>query len=183
MSDIGQIKDRTQILPTDLVAKCCRASIDSVAVAWPLIIKALQDAGICSPLVQIAVAATVAVETGGTFRPIREKMAKPHTQPDLYSRQMQYFPWIGRGYVQITWQSNYRLYGSLAGVDLIQTPDMACDPVNAARVLAAFFRHNGIDKAAEAQDWRKVRKIINGGYNGWDAFNGCVCALLEAVGA
>jgi len=188
----GQLQpDRlNQILPTLLIAQGCHASLESVAASWPLIVKALQDAGINSPLVQVAVAATVAVETGRSFKPIKEKMANPHLQPELYARQMQYFPWIGRGFVQITWESNYRLFGSLIGVDLVSNREAACEPETAAKVLAAFFHRNGIDKAANAKDWSAVRGLVNAGHKvdhperlrGWNEFNGYVLALLESIG-
>lgn len=168
-------------LTTDQIAAACAASPTNVATNWPIIAAALQEAGISSPLVQAAAAATVAVETGA-FQPIEERMANPARQPDIAALQARYKPWVGRGFVQITWEKNYRLYSNLIGVDLIENPRLACDPEVAAKILAAFFKQNGVDKAANAKDWRKVRRLVNGGYHGWDKFNTCVCNLLELIG-
>lgn len=160
------------------IATACAVPLVNVQANAKKITNALDDAGIGSDLVYIAALATVATETN-SFLPVTEKMAKQDRQPELYAQQMRYFPFIGRGFVQITWENNYRLFGSMIGVDLIQAPNAACDPDTAALILAAFFKHNNIDKAANAQDWRKVRKLVNGGYNGLDRFQTCVSKLLE----
>src|SRR5262245_38500986 len=63
------------------------------------------------------VLATVKGETG-IFQPIREKRANPTRQPDIFRRQQKYFPsgFFGRGYVQLTFEENYRGAGKkLAG--------------------------------------------------------------------
>jgi predicted chitinase len=166
--------------PEDVSAACSAPPAD-VALNWPLIVSALEQAGIDSPMVEVAAAATVAVETG-CFRPIRERMANPAKQPGIAALQKAYIPWIGRGFIQLTHLENYRLYSSLVGVDLIADPEKACDPETAAKVLAQFFKRVGVDKAANAKDWRKVRRMVNGGYIGWDHFNRCVCNLLETLG-
>lgn len=168
-------------LNAEHIAPACSSPPADVALNWPIIVAALQEAGIDSPLVQVAAAATVAVETS-CFRPIRERMANPAKQPGIAALQKNYVPWIGRGYIQLTHLGNYRLYSSLTGVDLIADPEKACDPEVAAKVLAQFFKRVGVDKAANAKDWRKVRRLVNGGYIGWEKFNSCVCNLLELIG-
>jgi hypothetical protein len=166
-------------LSVDQVVSATGCPVENVSQNWPLIVAALEASGINSDLVQIAAAATVAVETG-TFAPRVEKLADPAKQGDLHRSQMRYYPWIGRGFVQITWEKNYRMFGALVGVDLIADPAKAADPLIAAHVLAAFFERAGVAESANAQDWRSVRRRVNGGYNGWDHFNRVVCRLTGA---
>jgi predicted chitinase len=163
-------------LDAGTIASACTVPEANVATSWPLILAALQAQGIGSRAVQIAAAATVATETG-TFLPTRERLANANRQPDVAKLQARYIPWHGRGFVQITHEENYRLYSNLIGVDLVENAERACEPGPAALILAAYFKRNHIDQAAEAGDWRKVRRLVNGGYNGWERFNACIAAL------
>ena len=147
---------------------------------WPIIQAAAEKAGLTDVLSQIAIAATVAVETG-TFEPIRERMANPSRQPELAARQAHYAPYIGRGYVQITWLRNYQFYGSKLGIDLEHNPDLAMDPHVAADILVKYFQENGVDKAAWACNWRKVRLLVNGGYTAFDTFMGHVARMMDLL--
>ena len=167
-------------LTPEQIATACHVPLDAARANWPLILQALKDLGIGSQLVQVGAAATVAVETG-CFRPIQERMADPSKQADLASRQAKYYPFQGRGFIQLTWERNYRTYGDLIGVDLVDRPDQAKDPAIAARVLALYFKRSGVDRACNSEDWRAVRRLVNGGYNGMDRFQACVNALLEVV--
>lgn len=169
-------------LSAEQVSAATGCPVGNVSQNWPLIVAALQASGINSDLVQVAAAATVATETG-TFKPLAEKLADPARQIDLYKAQMRYWPWIGRGFIQITWERNYRLFGSLIGVDLLQDPAKACEPEIAAKILAAYFKRVGVADAANKENWRVVRRLVNGGYNGWEPFNRYVCGLMEAVHA
>lgn len=75
----------------------------------------------------------------------------------------------GRGFVQLTWLSNYRAFGKLLGIDLVDNPSLALNTAYAAEILVTgmqkgmftgmtlqhFFNAN-ITDAVEA------RTIING---------------------
>jgi len=167
-------------LTVDQVLRGTKCPAQGVGSNWPLILQALEAKGIGGVLTQIAAAATVAVETG-SFAPVTERMASITRQPDLYKRQRQYYPYIGRGFIQITWKENYKRFGDLVGVNLVAFPTEACNPEVAAQVLAEFFVHRRVDQAAEDQDWQRVRKLVNGGLNGWDVFHGHVERLLAEV--
>ena len=170
------------MITAETISDVLGSSEANVKANWPIIVSALIATGIDSTMVRIAAAATVMVETG-SFRPVVEKLAKEDKQPDLYKSQMRYFTFIGRGFVQITWEKNYQIFGGLIGVDLIEHPEAAMEPGNAARILAEYFKRTGVHNAANVQDWRKVRRLVNGGYNGWEPFIGYVQALMEASGA
>ncbi len=176
-------------LTPDQIAVATRSPLHAVVSNWPLIRMALDEKGILTNLVEVAAAATIAIETARTFRPINE-----YGGPAYFTRMYEHrrdlgnvLPgdgarYHGRGYIQITGRGNYRAFSQAAGAPLEDHPEMALEPVTSARILASYFQTRRVDVAANAQDWRKVRRLVNGGYNGWDEFNEAVCALLEAIG-
>jgi predicted chitinase len=89
----------------------------------------------------------------------------------------------GRGFIQITGRANYRDYGEKLslGSALEDNPDLALDPKISAKILACYFYDREIDKAANDGDWRRVRRLVNGGYNGWDKFNDYVQRALQKL--
>lgn len=162
------------------VAHACAAPLPNVLGAWPLLLHALMEFGIGDRLVQVGVAATVAVETGD-FTPKRERRASAERQPALYEAQNRYWPsgYYGRGFVQMTWERNYGHYGERVGEDLLAHPDRMLDPAVAARAMAAYFVDANVAPACLAADWRLVRKRVNGGYNGYEHFAAVVAKLLH----
>jgi hypothetical protein len=168
-------------LTADHVAAATGCPQRNVAAHWPNILAALEAFGIASLPVQIAAAATVAVETR-SFQPIRERRANPAKQPALWATQERYWPsgYYGRGFVQLTWRGNYLDAGENLGLDLVGVPDLALEPTVAARVLALYLKQKGIPAAAEAGDWRRVRRLVNGGTNALAEFLAAVQALQEA---
>lgn len=167
-------------LTPDEVAAATGAPQRNTAACWPLIVTALDEFSINTDLTQIAAAGTVAVETG-SFLPLRERRASKDRQPSLWALQDRYWDsgFMGRGFIQLTWKENYEKYGKLLGVDLVGNPDLAQQPMTASRILAAFFKQNKIDKAANAADWARVRKLVNGGAMGLDRF----LQIVKALGA
>ncbi len=82
---------------------------------------------------QIAyVLATVEHETANTFKPVKEAF---WLSEDWRRRNLSYYPYYGRGYVQLTLRGNYALYGGLLGIDLVGNPDRALDPKTALFIL------------------------------------------------
>jgi len=78
----------------------------------------------------------------------------------------------GRGYIQLTGRSNYRIYGDLLGVDLVSDPRRAAEPgmcwLIAAQYMARTRRSRRILlQWADVPDTLMVTKGINGGTNGW----------------
>ena len=64
--------------------------------------------------------------------PVKEKRAKAGTS--LYTIQNKYWDsgYYGRGYVQITWDYNYKKFGEILNIPLLKNPDLALDPTYAA---------------------------------------------------
>lgn len=52
------------------------------------------------------------------------------------------YKYRGRGYNQLTWFDNYKIYGDLIKVDLINNPNKANEPETAAKILFYYFFNN-----------------------------------------
>jgi putative chitinase len=69
----------------------------------------------------------------------------------------------GRGLVQLTGSDGYYHCGQAIGVDFWAEPDLVSSPKYAALSAGWFWNTHRCNEAAEAQDWVKLTKIINGG--------------------
>ncbi len=88
---------------------------------------------------QIAyVLATVEHETNNTFKPVREAY---WLTEKWRKRNLKYYPWYGRGYVQLTWDFNYLRYQEILGISLLKEPDRAMEPAIACFILVHGFKH------------------------------------------
>jgi hypothetical protein len=106
-------------------------------------------------------------ETDHTMQPIKEGGSLK------YLKGKKYWPWYGRGYVQLTWKANYQKFQArvkkLFGVDIIADADLAMRPD-----VAAFIMFEGMINGeftgkklkdyftASKTDWLGARRIING---------------------
>jgi putative chitinase len=81
--------------------------------------------------------------------------------------------YCGRGYVQLTWKSNYARAGASLGYDLVGSPDLAMRPDIAALVMrdgmkGAWFTSIGLSDVLPGQgpatlaQFKEARRIING---------------------
>lgn len=162
---------------------------------WPTIVAALNAEGIGQDNVLIAAAGTLKAELGPYFSPVSERYNGDaytyfeskygastavgkrlgNTQPGDGSK------YRGRGFIQLTGRANYTAMGKRLGLDLVNDPEMALSAYPAARIFAAYFKDRGVADAANRQDWREVRRLVNGGYNGYDAFINVVSKLGGAI--
>lgn len=74
----------------------------------------------------------------------------------------------GRGLVQLTGADNYHHFGQAIGIDLWAQPDLVATPKYAAMSAGWFWSIHKCNGAADAQDWVRLTKIINGGTIGID---------------
>lgn len=111
--------------------------------------------------------ATVRHECAGTYRPIEEYgRGKEHPYGVPASNGRTYY---GRGYVQLTWASNYDKMGRALGVPLTEQPDLALVPDTAYRILSYGMRTGAFTGHTLARwisgstcDYTNARRIING---------------------
>ncbi len=119
---------------------------------------------------QIAyVLATVEHETARTFQPVREAFWLTEEQRRTNPIIRRYYPYYGRGYVQLTWKANYQKYSTILGVDLVNNADLAMDPNVALFVLVHGFKTGTFtgrkitDYINESKtDFVRARRCING---------------------
>lgn len=110
--------------------------------------------------------ATTFHETNATFLPVREAY---WLSEDWRKKNLRYYPYYGRGFVQITWPKNYDYYGQLLGIDLVKNPGLAMKPEVAFFILTHGFK-NGVFTTkkitdyinATKKDYVGARRCING---------------------
>ncbi|MCD6387937.1 MAG: hypothetical protein J7L69_00905 [Desulfobulbaceae bacterium] len=116
---------------------------------------------------QIAyVLATTQWETNQTFEPVREAY---WVSENWRKNNLRYYPFYGRGFVQLTWKNNYEKYSRILGVDMVSDPDIAMQPKVALFVLIHGFK-TGIftgrkitDYIDETKtDFVRARRCVNG---------------------
>lgn len=180
-----------------LVASALKAPIECVGVAVPLLQKALDKEGILSVWTEIAAYATIQVECP-PWKPIREYSPKGRNRAEYFESMYGFetergkrlgntepgdgLKYCGAGYIQLTGKKNFLLAGEHIKVDLINAPEKALEPEIACAIFAWFFQSNHVDKAADSMDWKKVRRIVNGGFNALPEFVKAVGSLLSAQG-
>lgn len=118
--------------------------------------------------------ATAWHETAATMQPVREAYWVKDAEA-WRKEHLLYYPFYGRGYVQLTWQKNYQHADdelSLGG-ELVKDPDLVLEPNIAAKVLARGMQEGwftGVKlgdflpmsgKAGGGQ-FELARRIING---------------------
>ena len=74
----------------------------------------------------------------------------------------------GRGCIQLTGHSNYFHAGKALGVDFVMEPDLVATPKFASLTGGWFWSTHNCNAPADALDYTKVTKIINGGTIGLD---------------
>lgn len=164
-----------QLVTAEQVSQILECSAADCTTYLPGILEALHEYGMLEKPVLVGILATIRVETGG-FKPVHEwggekYWKKYEGRKDLGNvNPGDGVKYHGRGYIQLTGRANYKNYGKKLGVDLENNPDLAMDPKVSAKVLACYFKDRGVSTAARSGDWRRVRKLVNGGYHGWDVF-------------
>lgn len=116
---------------------------------------------------QIAyILATAEWETNRTYEPVKEAYWLGET---WRKKNLRYYPYYGRGLVQITWEKNYQKFSNILNVDLVKNPDLALDFDIAKFILVYGFKHglftgksiNEFINKTEV-DYLGARKCING---------------------
>lgn len=121
------------------------------------------------------VLATVYHETAKTMYPIEEygkgrgkrygrkimHSGKPYTHPDVI--------FYGRGQVQLTWYENYKKYGEIFNLPLLEKPELMLIPEISAKILIHGMVNGGFTGVGlkryfngNTEDWVNARRIING---------------------
>lgn len=112
--------------------------------------------------------ATTYHETDQHMQPIEEYgkgRGMPYGKPDSTTGEVYY----GRGFVQLTWERNYKTMSDLLGVDFVDHPELALELDNATKIMfigmiKGLFTGRSLGDYFNntTNDWVNARKIING---------------------
>jgi len=109
--------------------------------------------------------ATIKWETAHTFLPIEEY----NWIGRVYAKLIKGHRYYGRGFVQLTWDYNYKKMGKLIGLDLLNNPDLTLNPNIAAEIaIIGMIKGSFTGKKLSdyfnpiKQDFIGARRIING---------------------
>ena len=172
-----------------LIAQALQLPPANIVANWPTIQGSLMELGMDSELIDIAALGTIRIECP-KFTPMAEEYnGDPHIYFKKYDNDENLgnlypgdgYLYRGRGYIQISGRYNYTLYSKETGFDLISNPDLALQPIPAAKIFARFFKNRDIGVYACMENWRKVRLLVNGGLNGYSDFLAYINRLLEAT--
>ena len=133
---------------------------------------AMTEFAINTPARQAAFLAQIGHESGGlmytrelwgpTPAQVRYEGRKDlgNTQPGDGSK------YRGRGFLQITGRTNYAAAGKALHLDLIDHPEILEDPEMVAVSAAWWWKSHGLNELADAGDFQRITRVINGGTNG-----------------
>lgn len=135
--------------------------------------EAMDEFGIDAPARQAAFIAQIAHESG-SLRYVRELASGEAYDTGRLAERLGNTPeadgdgqrYRGRGLIQITGASNYRACGLALGLDLLANPELLEQPNHACRSAAWFWGSRGLNALADAGDFERITRKINGGLNG-----------------
>lgn len=109
------------------------------------------------------VLATTYHETAHTMKPVREMGG------EAYLKGKKYYPYVGMGYVQLTWRYNYERAAKELGVDFVANPKLLLQAKYAVQILVVgmkegwFTGKNLSDYITLSKsDFTNARRMING---------------------
>lgn len=109
------------------------------------------------------VLATSLWETAKTMKPVREFGG------EAYLKSKKYYPYVGMGYVQLTWKTNYEKASQKLGVDFVGDPRKLLQPKYAVKILVTGMREGWFTTkklsdyiTLSKSDFASARRIING---------------------
>jgi putative chitinase len=76
--------------------------------------------------------------------------------------------WRGHGLIQTTGYDNHCRVRDALNLDCVERPALLTEPMNAARSAGLFWHQNGLNAFADRNDWKRITRIVNGGYTHLD---------------
>ena len=153
----------------------------------PLLDAAMAEYGIDTEARQAAFLAQVGHESGGLHFLV--ELWGPTDSQRRY--EMRYdlgniapgdgFKYRGRGLIQVTGRANYTAASKALGVDLVGEPERLSEPVLACRSAGWFWQSHGLNEMADAGEFERITRRVNGGLNGYAQRLGLYEAAKEAL--
>lgn len=164
------------------LAACTGARIDRAEAFLPHLVAAMAEFDINTDARQAAFLAQVGHESGGLHWLVElwgptSAQSRYEVRHDLgNSEPGDGYRFRGRGLIQLTGRANYEAASAALGVDLIAEPERLGEPELAARSAGWFWKSHGCNGLADAGEFERLTKRINGGLMGyperlalWDA--------------
>ncbi|HMV87177.1 MAG TPA: hypothetical protein PLD20_20780 [Blastocatellia bacterium] len=164
------------LLTTAQLRKIMPGLAEATAASFlPHLLKALAEFEINTPVRMTAFLAQIGHESGGlrfwaemwgpteAQRRYEGRKDLGNTQPGDGKR------FKGRGPIQITGRKNYREYGLLLNLPLIDRPELLEQPEHGFRSAGAYWQKNALNALADkntSASFRVITQRINGGENG-----------------
>ena len=144
------------------------ATLVNINTYTPLLNRYMHNYNICGKLRESAFIATI-IHESGSFRYTKEiASGKAYEwRKDLGNVQAgdgERFK--GRGLIQLTGRTNYTLASNALGIDFVNHPELLEQPEFATMVSCWWWKMKGLNEVADTGDFRKVTRIVNGGYTG-----------------
>ncbi len=164
-----------------VMPQCQRATLDGYT---PFIVKAMEEANICTVTRAAAFVAQLAHESAelrymqelasGEAYEGRKDLGNVHVGDGKRYK--------GRGPIQLTGRTNYQRAGQALSLDLEGQPQLAALPEVGFRVAAWFWTAHNLNQLADFTDFRGITKTINGGVNGLAERTAYYYRALEVFG-
>ena len=115
-------------------------------------------------------------ETAQRMQPVKEGL---NASDAWRKKNLRYYPWYGRGHVQLTWKTNYEKADKILGLGgaLVENADLALDPEISAEILVVgmldgwfsgdrkgrhtLARHLPNKQQATRTQFKQARRIVN----------------------
>lgn len=166
--------------------------LEQARLNWKILAVHLNEAGLRDEANHRALCATVLVETAHQLRPIHEFGSHEYFKKMYWQKEdvrnalgnileKDAIEYAGRGFIQLTGRHNYEKCAGALNLPLMSQPELMLKPDISARATVWFWTSHGLptliaplagykDQPNRDAVWTKVRKRINGGTNGLEAF-------------
>lgn len=129
---------------------------------FPLIAAGFEKVGISDPRAIAYALSTFIGEAGAKLDAV-----EPVYQPgdSFYQNQQNYEGgprYRGRGAIQLTHKSNYKKFGDMLGIDLVNNPELAADPTISPMIMALFFKDKGVLDEINKGNYDRARVLVQG---------------------
>ena len=147
----------------------CGATIDRAQELAIAAVRWFPDYGLMDSPLRLAHFMAQVMHESGSFRYMEEiasgkayegRADLGNTQPGDGVR------YKGRGPIQCTGRANYRRYGAKVGIDLERHPEIASYPSIGLHLALEYWKANGLNTFADADNVLAITRAINGGTNG-----------------
>lgn len=138
----------------------------NIKLYTPLLNRFMHEYNICGKLRESAFIATIIWESG-SFKYTREIASGKAYEGrkdlgNIYKGDGVKFR--GRGLIMVTGRTNYEQVSKALNIDFVGNPHLLEEPKWAVRSACWWWNSRDLNAIADAEDFRKVTRIVNGGY-------------------